>query len=213
MRKTKTPAEIREILREIKRSEKVTGLVPTMGALHQGHLSLVRMARERCDYVIVSIFVNPKQFGPKEDFDLYPRTLDKDIEILEKLGVDLLFIPGAEDIYSSAGRTGISIKELAGHLCGASRPGHFQGVMLVVAKLFNIIDPGYAFFGQKDAQQAVIIQRMAADLDFPVKIIVGPTVREDDGLALSSRNRYLKGRQRESAPALFRGLEEARRQA
>lgn len=181
-----------------------------MGVLHEGHASLVRMARERTDYVVVSIFINPKQFGPREDLARYPRDEKRDAEVLEALGCDLLFAPSDRDIYSPMDRTRIGVAGLSDVLCGISRPGHFQGVALIVAKLFNIVQPDEAFFGQKDAQQAVIIQRMAADLDFPIRITIGPTIRESDGLAMSSRNRYLDEQQRKRAPALFASISEAR---
>ncbi len=211
MKIVRTPAEVRGILSGIRRAGKRIGLVPTMGALHEGHASLVRLARERTECVVTSIFVNPKQFGPKEDFRSYPRSEVRDTEILESLGCDVVFAPSDRDFYSSADQTRITVQELSDVLCGASRPGHFQGVVLVVAKLFNIVQPDEAYFGQKDAQQAVIIQRMAADLDFPIRIIIGPTVREPDGLALSSRNDYLTPEERQRAPALYRSLQMARR--
>jgi pantoate--beta-alanine ligase len=181
-----------------------------MGALHEGHLSLVRSARRRTDYVAASIFVNPKQFGPKEDYARYPRDVEADVASLEDLGCDLLFAPGERDLYSSADRTRISVHGLDEFLCGSSRPGHFHGVALVVAKLFNILQPDQAFFGQKDAQQAVIIQRMTADLDFQVRIVIEPTVREPDGLAMSSRNAYLSESERKRAIALYAALREAK---
>ena len=182
-----------------------------MGALHEGHLSLVRMACERTSFLVASIFVNPKQFGPREDYGRYPRDEAGDAALLEENGCDLLFAPTERDLYSSDDRTRISVTGLDEFLCGSSRPGHFNGVSLVVAKLFNIVQPDEAYFGQKDAQQAVIIQRMTADLDFPVRIVVGPTVREDDGLAMSSRNRYLEPEERGRAVALYEALMDARR--
>lgn len=181
-----------------------------MGALHEGHASLVRMARERTGYVVVSIFVNPKQFGPREDLARYPRDETRDADALRALGCDLLFVPSDRDIYSPMDRTRIGVAELSGVLCGLSRPNHFQGVALIVAKLFNIVQPDEAFFGQKDAQQAVIIQRMAADLDFPIRITIHPTVRERDGLAISSRNVYLREEERKRAPALFAAVSAAK---
>jgi pantoate--beta-alanine ligase len=209
MKKATSPAEAARILADVRRKGLSIGLVPTMGALHEGHLSLVRMSLERSDYTVVSLFVNPKQFGEGEDLDKYPRTEENDSKLLEELGCDLLFIPEQGSVYSGSDRTSVGVSGLGDHLCGAARPGHFDGVLLVVAKLLNIIRPGYAFFGQKDAQQAVIIQRMAADLDFPVRIFLGPTVREDDGLAMSSRNRYLSTEERAVAPAMREGLLEA----
>jgi pantoate--beta-alanine ligase len=182
-----------------------------MGALHEGHLSLVRLARSMVDLVVVSIFVNPRQFGPREDYTRYPREIDSDGEVLASNGCDLLFTPSEDCMYSASASTGIHVADLSEPLCGESRPGHFDGVALVVAKLFNIVHPDVAVFGQKDAQQAVIIQRMAADLDYPIRIVIGPTVRESDGLAMSSRNKYLRGDERKRALALFGALGEARR--
>ncbi len=205
-----TPREVRRTVDEIRKAGARVGFVPTMGALHEGHASLVRMARAHTDYVVASIFVNPKQFGPKEDFSRYPRSFEADRSMLEDLGCDLLFHPDGADLYSAADRTRISVGGLSDVLCGAARRDHFQGVALVVAKLFNIIGPDAAFFGQKDAQQALVIQRMAADLDFPVAIRLGPTVREADGLAMSSRNRYLDPEARAKAPAMYAGLAAAR---
>ena len=206
MKKATSVAEAGQILAAVRRKGLSTGLVPTMGALHEGHLSLVRMSLGRSDCTIVSIFVNPKQFGEGEDLDTYPRVEERDSELLEELGCDLLFIPGPGSLYSGSDGTSVSVSGLGDHLCGATRPGHFEGVLLIVAKLFNIIRPDYAFFGQKDAQQAVMIQRMAYDLDFPARIFLGPTVREDDGLAMSSRNRYLTEEERADAPAMRAGL-------
>ncbi len=206
MKKATSAAEAAGILSGVRRKGLSVGLVPTMGALHEGHISLVKMSLEHSDFTVVSLFVNPKQFGEGEDLDKYPRTEEEDTRILEQLGCDLLFMPEKDSLYKDSDSTTVSISGLGDHLCGASRPGHFDGVLLVVAKLFNIIGPDYAFFGQKDAQQAVIIQRMAADLDFPVRIFLGPTVREEDGLAMSSRNRYLSPGERSSAPAMRSGL-------
>ncbi len=206
MKKATSLTEAAGILAEVRRKGLSIGLVPTMGALHEGHISLVKMSLARSGYTAVSIFVNPKQFGEGEDLDEYPRTEDKDAALLEELGCDLLFMPGPGSLYSDSDRTSVSLSGLGDYLCGADRPGHFDGVLLVVSKLFNIIRPDYAFFGQKDAQQAVIIQRMAADLDFPVRIFLGPTVREKDGLAMSSRNRYLSREERAKAPKMREGL-------
>jgi pantoate--beta-alanine ligase len=205
-----TPREVLEITGHARKAGARIGLVPTMGALHEGHASLIRMARERTGYVVASIFVNPKQFGPREDLIRYPRMFESDRRLLEDLGCDLLFHPDVSDIYSPGDRTRISVEGLSGVLCGAARIGHFQGVALIVAKLFNIVGPDEAYFGQKDAQQALIIQRMSADLDFPVAIVLGPTVREADGLAMSSRNAYLDATSRSRAPAIYRALCEAR---
>src|SRR5215469_13919475 len=173
------------------------GLVPTMGALHQGHLSLIRAAKNQCDIVAATIFVNPAQFGPNEDFSRYPRTFDADCALLEAERVDLLFAPSVEEIYPLGSlRTYVEVPAIGDRLDGASRPGHFRGVATVVAKLFNIVTPDLAFFGQKDAAQVAIIKRMVRDLDMPVEIVVCPIVREPDGLAMSSRNAYLDPAQR-----------------
>lgn len=210
MKTVTTPREARRAVTEIKKAGARIGFVPTMGALHEGHASLVRMARARTEFVVASIFVNPRQFGPKEDLSRYPRTFEADSRTLADLGCDLLFHPGDADLYAPADRTRISVEGISDVLCGAARRDHFHGVALVVAKLFNIIGPDEAYFGQKDAQQALVIQRMAADLDFPVAILLGPTVREADGLAMSSRNRYLDPEARSKAPALYAGLAAAR---
>ncbi|MBU8920854.1 MAG: pantoate--beta-alanine ligase [Bacteroidales bacterium] len=206
MKKVTTPAQVRKAINKAQGKGLSVGLVPTMGALHEGHESLVRMSLDETDFTVVSIFVNPVQFGSDEDLATYPRSLDDDTLILEKLGVDLLFAPEVTSIYSGEEATEFRVEGLGDRLCGATRPGHFQGVLLVVAKLFNMVRPDFAFFGQKDAQQAVIIQRMVADLDFPVRIRLGHTVRESDGLAMSSRNAHLNGNERKSAVALSRGL-------
>ncbi len=209
MKKVKSASEIRRLIDERRKAGDSIGFVPTMGGLHAGHLSLLKRAVQLSDVVVASIFVNPVQFGPGEDFGEYPRDEDGDCRMLEENGCDLVFLPDVSEIFFDPKKIGISIDGLADHLCGRSRPGHFEGVLLIVAKLFNIISPDLAVFGQKDAQQAVIIQRMAAELDFPVKIVVSPTVREDDGLAMSSRNRYLSPEDRESATGLIAGLREA----
>ncbi len=211
MKTVAAPRDVRGEIDRAKRSGATIGFVPTMGALHEGHASLVRLARGRTGFVVVSIFVNPKQFGAGEDFGRYPRALDRDAELLESLGADLLFAPGDRDLYSPNDRTRISVEGLSDVLCGASRRGHFDGVVLVVAKLLNIVRPDEAYFGQKDAQQAIIIQRMAADLDFPARIVIGPTLREPDGLAMSSRNAYLDPEARRRAPALYGAIAEAKR--
>jgi pantoate--beta-alanine ligase len=187
------------------------GFVPTMGALHEGHLSLVRAAKAQCDAVVVSIFVNPLQFGPNEDLAKYPRTFERDYQLLEKESVDLLFAPTAEEMYSEEALTYVTVEAMSERLCGRSRPGHFRGVTTVVAKLFNIIEPDLAFFGQKDAAQAAIIRRMVRDLDFTVEIVVCPIVRDADGLALSSRNAYLNAERRKSALVLHRALIEVQK--
>ena len=191
----------------------VVGLVPTMGYLHEGHLSLIRRARAECDRVVVSVFVNPLQFGPSEDFARYPRDLERDRALAESAGADLLFHPEAREMYPGGEPVVfVDVGDLARRWEGAARPGHFRGVVTVVAKLFNLVQPGRAYFGQKDAQQAVIIRRMVADLNFPVEIVIGPTVREADGLAMSSRNVYLDPDQRRAATVLYRALQAARRE-
>lgn len=204
------PAGVRDLVGAARESGRSIGFVPTMGALHEGHMSLVRLGLERTDFLVVSIFVNPKQFGPREDYGRYPRDEERDAALLEDAGCDLLFAPSEREVYSKEDRTRVSVGMLDEFLCGPSRPGHFDGVALIVAKLFNIVNPDEAYFGQKDAQQAVIIQRMAADLDFQVRIVVAPTVREADGLAMSSRNAYLSGEERARAVAIYDALMGAR---
>jgi len=191
---------------EYKRRGKTVGFVPTMGYLHEGHTSLINIARKHADIVVVSIFVNPIQFGPSEDYDRYPRDIERDKEILEKMGVDIMFYPSVDDLYPEGFTTYVEVKGLSDKLCGRYRSGHFRGVTTVVAKLFNIVMPDIAVFGEKDAQQAIIIKRMVRDLNFPVKIIVGPTIREPDGLAMSSRNEYLTEEERKVAPAIYQSL-------
>ena len=186
------------------------GLVPTMGYLHEGHLSLVRRAREECDHVAVSIFVNPTQFGPREDLSRYPRDLDRDLSLLEPLGVDLVWMPTAESMYPDGYQTWVEVEAITHPLEGAMRPGHFRGVTTVVAKLFNAIQPHRAYFGQKDAQQAAVIRQMTRDLNFPIEVVICPIVREPDGLAMSSRNVYLDPQQRRAATVLYRSLSAAR---
>ena len=198
--------EMRSASRAARQNGRQLGFVPTMGALHAGHISLVRAARQRCDAVAVSIFVNPTQFGPKEDFSKYPRTFERDRELLEAEGVAILFAPSTEEMYPPGATTFVTVEGLSDKLCGRSRPGHFRGVATVVAKLFNIVEPDLAFFGQKDSAQAVIIRRMVRDLASDVEIVVCPIVREPDGLALSSRNAYLDPRQRKQATVLYRSL-------
>ncbi len=182
------------------------GLVPTMGYLHEGHLSLVRQAKAENQHVVVTIFVNPTQFGPSEDLSKYPRDLERDLSLLEPLGVDLVWTPTAEIMYPSGYQTWVEVEALSKGLEGAMRPGHFRGVATIVAKLFNATQPHKAYFGQKDAQQAAVIRRMAVDLNFPLDVIVCPTVREGDGLAMSSRNKYLGEAERKAATVLFRAL-------
>ena len=187
------------------------GFVPTMGALHDGHLSLIRAAKSRCDLVVASIFVNPTQFGPNEDLAKYPRTFERDCQLLEKENADLLFAPTVEEMYPQDAVTWVTVEGLSEKLDGKSRPGHFRGVTTVVAKLFHIVDPDIAFFGQKDAAQVAIIRRMVRDMKFPVEIVACPIVREPDGLAMSSRNAYLDSSQRKAALVLSRALWEVER--
>jgi pantoate--beta-alanine ligase len=194
-------------LRKIRASMKGTfGIVPTMGALHAGHASLIKQARVDCGNVGVSIFVNPTQFGPGEDYANYPRPMQKDLEFLGSLGVDVVWLPTAESMYPSGFQTWIAVEEVSEPLEGKCRPGHFRGVATIVAKLFNCLMPDKAYFGQKDAQQIAVIKRMVKDLDFPVELVVCPTVRESDGLALSSRNAYLNQSERKAATILYRAL-------
>jgi len=201
--------EVRKLVAEAKATGKTIGLVPTMGALHEGHFSLIRTAKKQTDFVVVSIFVNPTQFGPTEDIDKYPRTLDADTAGCEKNGADVVFAPTPDEIYPQQNVVWVNVEKLDQPLCGRNRPGHFRGVATVCAKLFNIVQPDIAFFGQKDAQQSIIIQRMVADLNMPLKIVVCPTVREKDGLAMSSRNRYLNADERKDAALLYAALQEA----
>jgi pantoate--beta-alanine ligase len=201
-----TIAETRTARARIRLAGKTLGLVPTMGVLHQGHLSLVRAAQASCDAVAVSIFVNPTQFGPKEDFATYPRTLDEDCRTLEAAGVDLVFAPSVQEMYPSGASTFVEVAGLSDRLDGASRPGHFRGVATVVANLLNIFTPERAFFGQKDAAQVAVLRKMVRDLQFAVQLDVCPTVREADGLAMSSRNRNLSVEQRRQALVLSRAL-------
>lgn len=197
---------MRAACRAAKQGERRLGLVPTMGALHEGHLSLIRAARARCAVTAVSIFVNPTQFGPNEDFKSYPRDFERDRKLLEAERVDLLFAPEVEEMYPKGAATWVEVEGMSGKLCGRSRPGHFRGVTTVVSKLFHIVEPDIAYFGQKDAAQVAIIRRMVRDLDLPVEIAVCPIVREGDGLAMSSRNAYLTPEQRKQALALYRAL-------
>ena len=215
MKLVRTKAELRAELAPARRAGRSIGLVPTMGSLHDGHLSLLSGARERCDVVVMSLFVNPTQFGPGEDLDAYPRDEARDAELAEGAGVDLIYAPAPEEVYPPGFATAVEVSgDLVEVLDGEpSRRGsrHFRGVTTVVAKLFNAVGPDVAFFGQKDAQQAVVIRRMVRDLDFPIEIVVMPTVRETDGLALSSRNAYLDAAARERAVALSRALRAAER--
>lgn len=201
-----TISAVRQHLREHRLATRRIGLVPTMGALHEGHRSLIRAARSGCDVVVVSIFVNPTQFAPGEDFDRYPRSLDADLAACRAEGADVVFCPSAADMYPPGSVTTVAVSELAEGLCGAHRPGHFTGVATVVTKLFNIVQPDVAYFGQKDAQQVAVIRRMVRDLFLPLEIVVCPTVREADGLALSSRNAYLSPDERRRAVSLSAAL-------
>ena len=202
----RTIDEVRRACKELKRGDRTLGLVPTMGALHEGHLSLVRAAKAGCDVVAATIFVNPTQFAPNEDFAAYPRTFEADCAMLEREGVDVLFAPLPEEMYPVGAETFVDVPGVGGRLDGSSRPGHFRGVATVVAKLFNIFRPERAFFGQKDAAQVAVLRTMVRDLNFDVEMVVCPTVRELDGLAMSSRNRYLSAEEREPALTLVRAL-------
>jgi pantoate--beta-alanine ligase len=197
---------MKQIAHEARAHERILGLVPTMGALHEGHFSLIRAAQRDCASVVVSLFVNPKQFGPAEDFSKYPRTLEQDRAAVEALGVDFLFAPSPQDMYPAGFRTSVVVEGLSDRLEGRSRPGHFRGVTTVVLKLFEIVQPRFAYFGRKDAQQARLIRQMSADLNLDTSVMVCPIVREADGLALSSRNVYLKAEDRRAAAALSRSL-------
>jgi len=198
--------QMQKVSRKIRQKGKSIGFVPTMGALHQGHLSLIRRARKDNNIVVVSIFVNPTQFGPKEDFEKYPRVFKQDAALCKKEGVDLIFSPSTEAMYTQDHKTHVYVEHLSGRLCGKFRPRHFRGVATVVTKLFNIVQPNTAYFGQKDTQQAAIINKMVQDLNMPLKIKVLPTVREESGLALSSRNKYLSAQQKNDAAVLYQAL-------
>jgi pantoate--beta-alanine ligase len=210
MKIVKKIPELKRIIHLIKRKNKKIGFVPTMGYLHEGHLSLIRVAQKNTDFVVCSIFVNPIQFGPNEDFDRYPRDLKRDEALLKKEKVDLLFYPSIKEMYPDGYRTYVDVEGWSSILCGKSRPGHFRGVATVVLKLFNIVQPDVAVFGEKDYQQAVIIKKMVEDLNLDVKIIVSPIVREADGLAMSSRNTYLSSEQRANATILYKSLQWAK---
>ncbi|MCL6466148.1 MAG: pantoate--beta-alanine ligase [candidate division WOR-3 bacterium] len=208
MKVVRTIREMQRLATQMRARGKL-GFVPTMGALHQGHLELVRVAQQRCDGVVVSIFVNPMQFGPKEDYQRYPRDFARDRKLLREIGVDVIFYPDVHEMYPENYSTYVEVEGLTQHLCGKSRPGHFRGVATVVAKLFNIVKPHIAVFGQKDAQQAFVIKRMVRDLNFDIEIVVVPTVREPDGLAMSSRNSYLTPDERQQAVVLYKALRHA----
>jgi pantoate--beta-alanine ligase len=212
METIRTIAWMKEKAREARPEQRVIGLVPTMGALHAGHLGLVERARKECSTVYASIFVNPTQFGPKEDLSKYPRPLEADIEKLTNAGVDGLFLPSAEEMYPAGFSTYVEVEGISERLEGKSRPGHFRGVATVVLKLFEIVQPNYAYFGRKDAQQVRVIEKMARDLNLDVELVICPTVREADGVALSSRNVYLSAEERKAATVLFRALKAAEKE-
>ncbi len=202
---------MKEIAKEARAKGRKIGFVPTMGFLHEGHLSLIRKAKEIADMTVVSIFVNPTQFGEREDFGKYPKDLTRDADLAIAEGVDYLFTPSVEEIYPEGYSTHVEVKDLSEVMCGKSRPGHFRGVTTVVMKLFHIVLPTFAVFGQKDAQQAIIIKKMLQDLNMDVELVISPTVRHEDGLALSSRNSYLNEKERKAATVLYRALKEAER--
>ena len=206
----RTIAETRALVADARARGQSIGFVPTMGALHEGHRSLNAEARRRCGYVVVSVFVNPTQFGPNEDYASYPRTLSADLDACEQDGADLVFVPDVDQMYPGKRLTTVQVAGLTEGLCGASRPGHFDGVTTVVAKLFNIVAPDAAFFGEKDYQQLAVIRRMVLDLNMPIEVVGCPTVREADGLAMSSRNQYLDGQQRRQATVLYAAMCQAR---
>lgn len=208
-----TIAEVRHVIAEHRTQAKTIGFVPTMGALHEGHAQLIRAARAASGFVVVSIFVNPTQFGPNEDFAKYPRTFEADQKLCTEAGADLIFAPSAEEMYPANSYTFVEVGKLGDHLCGARRPGHFRGVCTVVLKLFNIVCPDVAHFGAKDYQQARILSQMVRDLNVPVDVRIEPTVREVDGLALSSRNRYLNAAERGAAPRIYQALQGTRTRA
>lgn len=207
MEVAKTIQSVRNLVKAARSGGKTIGLVPTMGALHIGHISLIEAAVQQTDFVVVSIFVNPTQFCPGEDLEKYPRPFDADCQICRKAGVDVVFAPTADQMYPAENLTWVTVEKLTEPLCGQFRPGHFRGVTTVCTKLFNIVTPDIAFFGQKDAQQAVVIRRMVADLNMPLKIVICPTVRERDGLAVSSRNQYLTAEQRKGATYVYKSLQ------
>lgn len=210
MKVAETIESIRGLIKTARDSGKSIGLIPTMGALHIGHISLIEAALKKCDYVVVSIFVNPTQFVPGEDFEKYPRPFEADLEICKKQGVDAIFAPSPKEMYPGENLTWVNVEKITEPLCGQFRPGHFRGVTTVCSKLFNIVTPDIAFFGQKDAQQAIVIKRMVADLNMPLEIVVCPTVREPDGLAVSSRNKYLTQQQKKDAANIYKSLMKSR---
>jgi len=210
MEVAKTIESLRAVVRAARSGGKKIGFVPTMGALHSGHISLIETAKQQTDFVVVSIFVNPTQFGPGEDFKKYPRPFEQDLKICREQGVDVVFAPTPAEMYPGENLTWVTVEKLSEPLCGQFRPGHFRGVTTICTKLFNIVQPDVAFFGQKDAQQAVAIKRMVADLNMPLEIVVCPTVREPDGLAMSSRNQYLSPSQRKDAAYIYKSLQKCR---
>ena len=210
MEVAKTIERIRNLVKAARKDGKKIGLVPTMGALHIGHISLIEAAVKDCDFVVVSIFVNPTQFCPGEDFEKYPRPLEADLKICRQADVDVVFAPEPEQMYPTENLTWVTVEKLTEPLCGLSRPGHFRGVTTVCAKLFNIVAPDAAYFGQKDAQQTIVIKRMVADLNTPLEIVICPTIREPNGLAVSSRNQYLTARQRKDAAYIYKSLQTCR---
>jgi pantoate--beta-alanine ligase len=206
----KTIESVRHLVKAARNAGRKIGFVPTMGALHIGHVSLIEAAKKKCDFVVVSIFVNPTQFGPKEDFKKYPRPFKADLNICRKAGVDVVFVPTPKAMYPGENLTWVDVEKLSEPLCGKFRPGHFHGVATICAKLFNIVAPDFAFFGQKDAQQAIVIKKMVADLNMPLEIVVCPTVREKNGLAMSSRNQYLTPQQKKDAAYIYKSLQKCR---
>ena len=209
MRIVERISDLKAVIRDQKQRSKTIGFVPTMGYLHEGHISLVKASKRDNDFTVMSIFVNPAQFGPSEDFSRYPRDMERDSKMAEYAGVDVIFAPAVDEIYPSGYKTYVDVEDITGILCGKSRPGHFKGVTTVVNKLFNLVEPDRAYFGQKDAQQAIVIGKMVKDLNLNLEIVVCPIIREKDGLAMSSRNVYLSREERESALVLSRSLAEA----
>ncbi|WP_199614917.1 pantoate--beta-alanine ligase [Paenibacillus alkalitolerans] len=207
MKVLRTIGDYKLHLQQVKSGSRTVGFVPTMGYLHEGHMSLVARAKAETDHVVMSIFVNPLQFGPGEDFERYPRDEERDLALASQAGADAVFLPSAAEMYPSAVKTTVSVSGLTERLCGASRPGHFSGVATVVSKLFHIVQPDRAYFGMKDAQQVAVIQQMVNDLNFPLAVVPCPTLRESDGLAMSSRNVYLSREERKQAPVLYRALQ------
>ena len=207
MKIAKTIQAVRSLIKAARTEGKKIGLVPTMGALHIGHISLIEKAKQQADFVVVSIFVNPTQFGPGEDFEKYPKPLEKDLETCKNTGVDVVFTPATEQMYPQENLTWVNVGKLTEQLCGRNRPVHFRGVATVCAKLFNIVEPDFAFFGAKDSQQAIVLKRMVADLNMPLKIVVCPTMRQPDGLAVSSRNQYLTESQKKDATLIYKSLQ------